>query len=154
MLCLTEFLHYCIQYCVILNSSPPSGTYMRQGTGWALVPIMACRLFGTKPLSKPILGYCELDPYEQISVKFNQNTNIFIQENAFKNIVCETGAILSGGRWVKCIITGPNCIQTCTLQCLTSEKQLTCYVIILVAIWSTDQTPWMVERVKTKLCLT
>ena len=32
----------------------------------ALVQITACRLFGAKPLSKPILGYCQL---EQTSVK-------------------------------------------------------------------------------------
>ena len=31
-----------------------------------IVQIMACRLFGTKPLSKPIQGYCQLDPKEQI----------------------------------------------------------------------------------------
>ena len=30
--------------------------------GSALVQIMACRLFGAKPLSKPMLGYCQLDP--------------------------------------------------------------------------------------------
>ena len=27
----------------------------------------------------------------------NQNTNIFLHENAFENIVCEMAAILSGG---------------------------------------------------------
>ena len=45
------------------NSSPPSAAYMHQWIGSALVQIMACRrLFGTKPLSKPVLGYCQLDP--------------------------------------------------------------------------------------------
>ena len=29
---------------------------------WLLVLIMACCLFGIKPLSKPMLGYCQLDP--------------------------------------------------------------------------------------------
>ena len=43
---------------------------MRQQIGSALVQIMACRLFGAKPLSKPMLGYCQLDPREQTSVKF------------------------------------------------------------------------------------
>ena len=47
------------------NSSPPSATYMHQWIGSALVQIMACRLFSAKPLSKPVLGYCQLDPYEQ-----------------------------------------------------------------------------------------
>ena len=35
-----------------------------------LVQIMACRLFSAKPLSKPMLRYCQLDSKEQISVKF------------------------------------------------------------------------------------
>ena len=43
-------------------SSPPSVAYMRHWTESALVQIMACRLFGAKPLSKPMLGYCQLDP--------------------------------------------------------------------------------------------
>ena len=38
-----------------VNSSPPSATYMPQGTGSALVQIMACHLFSTKPLSKPFI---------------------------------------------------------------------------------------------------
>ena len=46
----------------LVNSSPPSAAYMRQWICSALVQIMACRLFGTKPLSKPTLGYCQLDP--------------------------------------------------------------------------------------------
>ena len=55
---------------ILLNSSPPSAAYRRQWIGSALVHIMACRLFGAKPLSKPMLGYCQLDPIEQTSVKF------------------------------------------------------------------------------------
>ena len=43
------------------NSSPPSAAYIRQWIGSALVQIMACRLFGAKPLSKPMLGYCQLN---------------------------------------------------------------------------------------------
>ena len=41
---------------------PPNGAYMRQCIRLALVEMMACRLFGTKPLSKQVPGYCELDP--------------------------------------------------------------------------------------------
>ena len=47
------------------NLSPPSAAYMRQWIGSALVQIMACRLFSAKPLSKPMLGYCQLDPWEK-----------------------------------------------------------------------------------------
>ena len=39
------------------NSSSPSTAYMRQPIWSALVQIMACRLFGAKPLSKLVLGY-------------------------------------------------------------------------------------------------
>ena len=60
---------------------------MRQGTGAALVRVMAYRLFGTKPLPEPMWAYCQLDLWEQISV----NCIIFIQENAFENIVCQNG---------------------------------------------------------------
>ena len=45
----------------IINS-PPSAAYTHQWMGSALFQIMACCLFGAKPLSKPMLGYCELDP--------------------------------------------------------------------------------------------
>ena len=38
--------------------------------GSTLVQIMACRLFGAKPLSKPILAYCKLESWGHISVKF------------------------------------------------------------------------------------
>ena len=47
----------------------PLVPYMRQWIGSALAQIMACRLFGAKPLSKPMLGYCQLDCQEQTSVK-------------------------------------------------------------------------------------
>ena len=47
---------------VVFKSSPSSAAYMRQWIGSALVQIMACRLFDIKPLSKPMLGYCLLEP--------------------------------------------------------------------------------------------
>ena len=43
-------------YIQRVNSSPPSAQYMCQWIRSLLVQIMACRLFGTKPLSKPMLG--------------------------------------------------------------------------------------------------
>ena len=52
------------------HSSPPSAAYMRQWIRQALVQIMACRLFGAKPLSEPMQDYYQMDPCEQTSVKF------------------------------------------------------------------------------------
>ena len=62
--------HWQVKFIVHVNSSPPSAAYMHQWIGSALVQIMACRLFGAKPLSNPMLGYCQLDRQDQISVKF------------------------------------------------------------------------------------
>ena len=58
---------------------------------------MACHLFDTKLLSEPVLGYCQLDPSEQASVKFDQNAIFFSPEYASEYIVCEMATILSGG---------------------------------------------------------
>ena len=52
-----------MRHCTLSgDSSPPSATYMHQWTESALVQIMVCHLFGAKPLSQPVLDYCQLDP--------------------------------------------------------------------------------------------
>ena len=56
---------------------PPSAAYMRQWIGTALVKIMTCRLFGTEPLSKPTLIYCQFDNLEQASVKVESKYKTF-----------------------------------------------------------------------------
>ena len=38
---------------------------------------MSCRLDGAKPLSKPMLEYCQLDPKEQTSMKFQSEFKHF-----------------------------------------------------------------------------
>ena len=64
---------------------------MRHWNGLSLVQVMTCRLFGAKPLPEPLLGYCQMDSWEQISVKFESEIYNFNQENAFENVVCQTG---------------------------------------------------------------
>ena len=53
-----------------VTSSPLSAAYMHQWTESALVQIMACRLNGAKPLSEPVLTYCQIDTKEHASMKF------------------------------------------------------------------------------------
>ena len=53
-------MHICITQPQIVNSSPPSAAFMCQWIRSALVQIMACRLFGAKPLSKPVLDYAPI----------------------------------------------------------------------------------------------
>ena len=43
---------------------------MRRWTGSWLFQVMTCRLLGAKPLPALMLAYCQLDPWEQIPVKF------------------------------------------------------------------------------------
>ena len=46
-----------------------------------------------------MLGYCQLGPEEQTSVKSNQNSKLFIHENASEYLICET--VVIGGKLVK-----------------------------------------------------
>ena len=74
------------------DSYPPSTAYMRQWIGSALVQIMTCRLFGAKPLSKPMLDYCQLEHRNKIRWYFNQNTKCFIHENASQKYRLRNGS--------------------------------------------------------------
>ena len=50
---------------------------------------MACRLFGAKPLPEPII--VNWTPWNKFQWILNQNTIIFIHENAYENVVCQSG---------------------------------------------------------------
>ena len=85
-----------------INSSPPSAAYMHQWTGSALVQEMACRLFGAKPLPEPMLACCQLDSWEQISVKFESEFyHLYKKKMHLKLSFANMAAILSRGRWVE-----------------------------------------------------
>ena len=75
---------------------------MHPWIGSAFAEIMACHLFGVKPLSQPMLGYCQLNHTyrNKLQWNFNQNKKLFIHENASKCNVCKMAAILSRGIWV------------------------------------------------------
>ena len=73
---------------------------MRQWIGSALVQIMACGLFGAKPLPKPMLGYCQLDPQEQISVKFESNYKALHSRKCIWKYRLRNGAHFVQGWWV------------------------------------------------------
>ena len=45
---------------MIVNSSPPCAAYMRQSTASSFVRVMACCLFGAKPLPEPVMAYCQI----------------------------------------------------------------------------------------------
>ena len=58
---------------------------------------MACRLNGAKPSSKSMLKHVLLIGHLGY---LKWNSNIFIQENALENVVCEMASILSGPQCV------------------------------------------------------
>ena len=71
---------------------------MRQWIGSALIQIMACRLFGAKPLSKPNAGTLSIGPlrisFSEILIKIQ---NFSFSKNPSENVVCTMAAILSRG---------------------------------------------------------
>ena len=56
---------------------------------------MACHLTSAKPLSETMMEYCYLDLGKKFYWNLNLNLYIFIQENAFENVVWEMADILS-----------------------------------------------------------
>ena len=97
-----------------------------QSTWTYLVWLMGCRLFVTKPISQPILTFCNLDSQKQIA-KLQLNYKIFIQETAFANAICKMLAILFWTQYVNLFkyiqyyAHTASCISTshkiCTLFC-------------------------------------
>ena len=81
--------------------------HMCQRNTPSLVWIMvACHLFGTKPISKPMLVYWLLRTGIKFLRNFNLKITIFIQENGFKNVVYKNAAVLSP----------PQCLNVCNLH--------------------------------------
>ena len=85
--------HQAITEAIMINSPSPSATYKHKWNRPALVQIMNCCLFGTKPLSKQMIGCCQLDKMEK---PFHS------QKNASEYTICEMAAISS--RWRLIII--------------------------------------------------
>ena len=78
-------------------SSPFSAAYMHQWIWSAFVQIMACRLFDAKPLAKPMLGYCQLDPMKETSVKFLSKYKSFhLQRCIWKYCLWNGGHFVQG----------------------------------------------------------
>ena len=104
---------WCVCYaCMIsdIDSSPPSATYMRRWILSALVQIMACRLFGAKPFSKPMLGQYQL---WHVRTKFSE-TLIKMQHFSFTKIHLK----ISSGKW------RPFCLDLNVLMVFTGGEVL------------------------------
>ena len=102
-----QLLHISLSLYILLppslniNTSPPSTTYMHQWTESALVQVMACRLFGTKPLPKTNAGLLSIG---LLGINFSE-IQIEILSFSFKKMYLKLSsanmaAVLSRRRWV------------------------------------------------------
>ena len=109
-------------------------------TGSALVQVMACRLFGGKPLSEPMLIYRQLGLWEQTSVKSNVNKNIFIHENAFENVVWENGGHFVQGEMVIKVKRNSRHIAGNVLKCIFLNGIYFSFIIVSVQFVPSTQS--------------
>ena len=115
----------------------------RQWIGSALVPIMACRLFGAKPLSKPVLGY-QLDHQEPNSVKFESEFIHFHSRKCiWKCSLPEWRQFCPGGDKLKAIqlLCRKPVVQT--FSATSGDKVVTStnlYVLVtmIISLWPND----------------
>ena len=118
-----------------VNSLWPSDVIWLQRVRSSLVHIMACCLLCTKPLPEPIVIHCQLDPYmNKLQWNSNQNTKIYIEENAFQNVVFKMAAILFQ----------PQSVNTVRYQWKQSRKSHFCLLdfcwkyMIIESSWGTN----------------
>ena len=81
--------------------------YMHQWNKSALVQVMSWRLLSAQPLPEPMLAYCQLDPWEQISVKFETKFyNFHLEKMRLKLSFAKMAAILSNVCVCVCVWRG------------------------------------------------
>ena len=105
---------------ISVNSSPPSAAYMRRWIKSVLVQIMACRLSAPSHYLNQCWVIVNWTLGNKFQWNFNQNTKLFIHENASENVVCEMAVILSRGKWVK-VITHPYPTTPTPIFCHTNK---------------------------------
>ena len=100
----SDLRHQCDRRQCNIHMSKDVTVLFRRCTDWSKHNVQkdnGLLLAGAKPLIWTNAGiYCQLDPCKQTSVKFNRNSYICIQENAFENVVWKMAIILSGPQWV------------------------------------------------------
>ena len=102
-------------YCMsrsVLKTLRLSYTYMCQQLTTSFIQIMACSMFGSDPLSEPMLEYYQFTLGDKLQWNFNRNLKIFIHENTFEN-VCKIVSILSRPQ---CVTVKPSSTEARILQ--------------------------------------
>ena len=68
-------------------------------TSYNMVDNVSCSYLS--PVARPMKTYCQWDPKKQPSLKFTSNAIIFIQENAFENVIDKLSTILFRHKRIK-----------------------------------------------------
>ena len=97
---------------------------------------MVCRLFGDKPLPEPMLAYCQMDSWEQISVKFELEFYHFHSILRKMLFSCDQAAL-----WMVFSVRLSVCLSVCPsvrLSVCPSVRlsHLFDYVPIIVSSWN------------------
>ena len=82
-------------YCSFVNSLGASDVSMRHQPRPSLVQMMACHLFGAKPLSNPMVAY--FHSFSEIWIKIRCSL-----KKMNLNVVCKMASILSRRQCAKC----------------------------------------------------
>ena len=112
--------------------------YMCLWTGSSLIHVMACHLFGTKPLPEPMMAYRQLDLWEQYSVNFLSKLNYF----HWQNCIWKCRLQRRGGG----ILSLPQCINTFMMIHIGCP----CANVYNVSIWFHDH---FYQNISSEKCL-
>ena len=124
-------------FCLCLNVLPHWGLVMHINIS-KLHQITSCRLVIAEPLPKPMLPYCQLEPYEQTSMNLNKGTNIFFEgHHAFRNVIWKWQPVCFGqyhiwpGDAIWLHKTGSALAQvvTCCMTALSRNLNQCCFII-------------------------
>ena len=110
-------------------------------------------LTGAKPLIWTNAGiYCQLDLCKQTSVKFNRNSYICIQENAFENVVWKMAIILSGPQWVNMNQVFMLVYSRSVTMPKTRPELIAAYSIGTISAQSSSGKLWSEKKLQGNMC--
>ena len=96
------YRHFMLKFVWVNSSIVALWRYMTTQTfvNTDLYNGLSYRLLCAKPLPKPMLTYCQLDPNGHILWTFIWNSHAFVQGNTFENVVCKMPSCCNTGKTV------------------------------------------------------
>ena len=121
-----------------INSLTPGALYMHQRIESALVQIMACRLFGAKPLSKPMLSIGPLGTnFSEISIKIQ---NFSFMKMHLKISCAKWRPFCPGGQTLTYVVHSPAVVICVNLHMSSLNSS-----IFMAGMWTLYHLHWYDE---------